>query len=226
GSFEIPNTRLASRMLAQFAGEDLSTKPEAQLRKHMSRFMGLPMYFLKFHGSTNPDTVIETMRHAVYAYDVKHIIIDNLQFMMSVHGHTKFSGDKYDLQDAAVASFRRFATEQRVHITLVVHIRKEQSSSSLDLNSIFGSAKTTQEADNVLMLQKLSRSSSKRYLEVLKNRYDGTLGKIYLSYDKDSSSIKQIAEPPPRQRNVKLIRPATGLDELTQLRISESTELL
>ncbi|CAJ0763242.1 4171_t:CDS:2, partial [Entrophospora sp. SA101] len=36
-----------------------------------------------FFGSTEIDTVIEAMNHATFAYDVRHIIIDNLQFMTS-----------------------------------------------------------------------------------------------------------------------------------------------
>ncbi|KAJ2328777.1 hypothetical protein GGH92_009807, partial [Coemansia sp. RSA 2673] len=86
GSFEIPNVRLATRMMSQFAKRD-------------------------------------TMRHAVYAYDVKHIIIDNLQFMMSMQAKGM---DKYDAQDAAIATFRQFATDESVHITVVAHLRKDQ----------------------------------------------------------------------------------------------------
>ncbi|OLY78349.1 Twinkle protein, mitochondrial [Smittium mucronatum] len=189
GSFEIPNTRLASRMLTQFAGVPL--KGDQQLiQKYSSKFRSLPLYFLKFHGSTQPEIVMETMRHAVYAYDVKHIIIDNLQFMMSMQhfSNNRATGDKYEAQDMAIANFRKFATDEHVHISIVVHTRKEQAGSQLDLNSIFGSAKVTQEADNVIMLQKSGRLSSNK-------RYDGTLGKIYFQFDPDTYMIKQIPAP-------------------------------
>lgn len=36
-------------------------------------------------------TVLDTMQHAVYMYDINHIIIDNLQFMM---GQESLSVDK------------------------------------------------------------------------------------------------------------------------------------
>ncbi|OMJ12534.1 Twinkle protein, mitochondrial [Smittium culicis] len=174
GSFEIPNTRLASRMLTQFAGVPLNSD-QNMIQKYATSFQNLPLYFLKFHGSTDPDIVMQTMRHAVYAYDVKHIIIDNLQFMMSMqhfsNNNGMKTGDKYEAQDMAIANFRKFATDEHVHISIVVHTRKEQAGTQLDLNSIFGSAKVTQEADNVIMLQKSGRlSSNKRYLEILKNR--------------------------------------------------------
>lgn len=36
-------------------------------------------------------TVLDTMEHAVYMYDINHVIIDNLQFMM---GQENLSVDK------------------------------------------------------------------------------------------------------------------------------------
>jgi hypothetical protein len=42
---------------------------------------------------------------------------------------------------------------------------------------VFGSAKATQEADLVLILQRLEGHA---YLDVKKNRYDGAVGRIYL----------------------------------------------
>lgn len=57
------------------------------------------------------------------------------------------------LQDVALDKFRKFATEKNVHITLVIHPRKEDEGHKLTLSSIFGSAKATQEADLVVILQ-------------------------------------------------------------------------
>ncbi|KAJ2558510.1 hypothetical protein EV175_000746 [Coemansia sp. RSA 1933] len=206
GSFEIPNVRLATRMLSQFVRRDILQKPE-EVDYWSRKFEQIPLYFLKFHGSTQPETVLETMRHAVYAHDVKHIVIDNLQFMMSMQAK---GFDKYDAQDAAIATFRRFATEENVHITVVAHLRKDQPSSDADINSIFGSAKVTQEADNVVILQRHGGATSKiRCINILKNRFDGTLGKVYISYDKDTMTFKEI--PPPRKRkDVKVIKFASS----------------
>ncbi|KAJ2505186.1 hypothetical protein GGF44_002166, partial [Coemansia sp. RSA 1694] len=213
GSFEIPNVRLATRMMSQFAKRDVSKVP-GDIDYWSRKFEQLPMYFLKFHGSTNPDTVLETMRHAVYAYDVKHIIIDNLQFMMSMQAKGM---DKYDAQDAAIATFRQFATDEGVHITVVAHLRKDQPASEVDINSIFGSAKVTQEADNVVILQRYGNSESKvRCLNVLKNRFDGTLGKIYISYNPETLGFTEI--PAPRKRKTtKIIKSAVRLSMADRL---------
>ena len=122
------------------------------------------MYFLKFFSSTAIRDVLKACSHAVYAYDVRHIILDNLQFMLSQQGRSSL--DRWELQDDAVAELRKFATEQDVHITLVVHPRKD-ANDLLDINSVFGSAKVTQEADNVVIIQK---GETRRYLDIKKNR--------------------------------------------------------
>ncbi|KAJ1913144.1 hypothetical protein H4219_005328 [Mycoemilia scoparia] len=210
GSFEVPNVRLVSRMINQFAKKDLTGNAKG-FEEWGQKFERLPMYFLKFHGSTQPSTVLETMKHAVYAYDVKHVIIDNLQFMMSMQGRGM---DKYDAQDQAIATFRQFATNEQVHVTVVVHARKEQQSQGpLDINSVFGSAKITQEADNVIAIQRYGKTDNRtRYFEVLKNRFDGTLGKVYYRYDPKTISISQIEAPrKSSSRDIEIYKSADSL---------------
>ena len=62
------------------------------------------------------------MSHAVYVHDISHIVIDNLQFMMGTSGDGSL--DRFYKQDQIIGSFRRFATDNNVHITLVIHPRK------------------------------------------------------------------------------------------------------
>lgn len=59
-------------------------------------------------------------------------------------------------------------------MTLVVHPRKEDETSKLSISSFFGSAKATQEADTVIIIQ--NDANRRKYLDVKKNRFDGTLG--------------------------------------------------
>ena len=98
--------------------------------------------------------------YAVRVQGVDHIILDNLQFMLqqqySVDGESGGGGgggesnyNKFDLQDKALTLFRRFATEEDVHLTLVIHPKKEIEGQLLGMHSVFGGAKATQEADNV-----------------------------------------------------------------------------
>jgi hypothetical protein len=67
----------------------------------------------------------------------------------------------------------------------------------LGLSSVFGSAKVTQEADNVLIIQQGASaelagwSNEYRRIEVKKNRFDGTTGAVVFTYDKILRRIKE-----------------------------------
>ncbi|KAI8642002.1 P-loop containing nucleoside triphosphate hydrolase protein [Parasitella parasitica] len=190
GSFEIMNKRLAKKMLYQFAEKDISLNPK-EFDEIANRFQQLPLYFLKFFSSTVIKDVLKACHHAVYAYDVRHIILDNLQFMLSQQGTGGM--DKWEVQDNAIHEIRNFATQQDVHITLVVHPRKDSGSGDeLDIHSIFGSAKVTQEADNVIIIQKSKENT--RSLDVRKNRFDGTLGIVPYKFDSNTFKIHELSK--------------------------------
>ncbi|KAJ0060033.1 hypothetical protein NL108_002817, partial [Boleophthalmus pectinirostris] len=137
GSFEINNVRLAKIMLTQFAMQRLEDNLE-QYDYWADKFEELPLYFMTFHGQQNIKTVLDTMQHAVYLYDINHVIIDNLQFMM---GQENLTVDKFAVQDHIIAAFRKFATNSSCHVTLIIHPRKEEDDRELQTASIFGSAK-------------------------------------------------------------------------------------
>ncbi|XP_064419029.1 twinkle protein, mitochondrial isoform X2 [Latimeria chalumnae] len=137
GSFEINNVRLAKIMLMQFAMQQLAESLE-QYDEWADRFEELPLYFMTFHGQQNIKTVIDTMQHAVYMYDISHVVIDNLQFML---GLEHITADKFAVQDYMIGAFRKFATDNSCHVTLVIHPRKEEDDKDLQTASIFGTAK-------------------------------------------------------------------------------------
>lgn len=66
------------------------------------RFQALPLNFMRFHGGTDVDSVLDAMDYAVYAKDVQHIILDNLQFMLTrtggKSGGRAMSWDKFEAQ--------------------------------------------------------------------------------------------------------------------------------
>lgn len=171
GSFEIRNTRLASTLLRQFAGKPLlevTTDDNLMEFEHFANaFESLPIYFMTFHGEQQIKMVMEAIEHAQYVHDVAHVIIDNVQFMMGIADEAKHI-DRFWKQDAIIASFRTFATKKNCHVTLVIHPRKEKDSEDLTTSSIFGGAKATQEADNVLIIQdkRLTSVRGKKYLQV------------------------------------------------------------
>ncbi|ANQ10688.1 POM1-like protein [Plasmodium coatneyi] len=189
GSFEINNIKLGKVMLNQFCGKNLEKNIEL-FDLYADKFELLPLKFLKFHGSTNIDQVLDAMDYAVYAYDVKHIIIDNLQFMLNIN---KFS-DIYELQNIAIDKFRSFSTNKNVHITLVVHPRKEDNN-LLSIASVFGSVKSTQEADNVFIIQRHVSKTNETvfFIDIKKNRFKGSLGRIPYLYNKENMTIKEMS---------------------------------
>lgn len=107
-------------------------------------------------------------------HDIQHVIIDNVQFMMGTADEPKHM-DRFWRQDAIVAAFRTFATKKNCHVTLVIHPRKEREAEDLTTSSIFGGAKATQEADNVLIIQdkRLTAVRGKKYLQVIQQLLNG-----------------------------------------------------
>jgi len=191
GSFEVKNVRLAKMMITQMAGKHID--------QHLDEFdvwadamEALPLYFMTFHGQESIDKVLAAMTYGVEVHDVKHVIVDNIQFMLGLSPNQKF--DRYWQQDLVLDQFRKFATRHDCHVSLVMHPRKEDDMNELNNNSIFGGAKATQEADNVLIVQNkwLSVYKCHKYVQITKNRWDGDLGKVPLWFDKDSLSYSPL----------------------------------
>lgn len=91
GSFELRPERLLELMQQQ--SRSLADTAEVH---------SLPMYIMNFHGATAISTVLRHMTQSVRAYGVKHIVIDNLQFMAGVRA----DGDRFLMQDLVVQSLR------------------------------------------------------------------------------------------------------------------------
>lgn len=165
GSFEIRNERLATTLLKQLSLTNLENHLD-QFDYWADEFTKLPIYFLTFHGQQSIKMVMETLEHATYVHDINHVIIDNLQFMMGISLNE--SSDRFWKQDVIISGFRSFATKKNCHVTLVIHPRKERNEDDLTINSIFGTGKAVQEADNVLLIQdkRLLSVKGKKYLQV------------------------------------------------------------
>lgn len=196
GSFEIQNERLAKIMLTQFSMVSLEKHIE-DFDSWADKFELLPLYFMTFHGEQSIRNVLDAMSHAVYVHDIQHVIVDNIQFMMGVSEESA-RVDRFWKQDLLVAAFRKFATQHNCHVTLVMHPRKERDREELSTSSIFGGAKASQEADNVLILQdkRLSSIRGRKHLQVAKNRYDGDIGTMPLEFNKENltfSGRRQLA---------------------------------
>lgn len=203
GSFEIKNSRLVEKQLQQYhtGSGSLRSLSHEKLDSLADDFESLPLHYMNFHSSTELSQIIDAMDFAVYRDDVQHIIIDNLQFMIprgGVGGRGGSNMDKFSAQDHVLDEFRKFATEKNVNIILVIHPRKEDEGAPLGMNSIFGTAKSTQEADVVLILQ---RTPAGLCVAVKKNRYCGTLGKVDLGYNTICNVFYELSKAESDERN-------------------------
>jgi twinkle protein len=106
--------------------------------------------------------------------------------MMSTQGR---GIEKFDVQDRAISAFRKFCSEKMVNIILVIHPRKDDDRVALQVSSVFGTAKATQEADVVIILQKMD---DQMFVDIKKNRFDGQLGKFDVNFN---SMSKLFYEP-------------------------------
>jgi hypothetical protein len=185
-SFELKNEVLLSSMLNQFAGTDLQKEP-AKFDYYADQFENIPLYFQTYFGSTHVDDVTTMIDYAIYTHDIGHVVIDNLQFMLSGQGR---GIERFEMQDDVIAKLRKLATAKNIHITLVIHPRKGEDNQDLNVSSVFGTAKSTQEADNVLILQLRDKY---RVIDIKKNRYDGEIGKSSLWFDRVSKRYEQIS---------------------------------
>nr|CDS27296.1 expressed protein [Hymenolepis microstoma] len=99
--------------------------------------------------------------------------------------------EKFTRQDRFVERLRAFSTDSGAHLTLVVHPRKVEDDHLLSIASLYGGGKISQEADNIMLVQEeVGTAVPKRYLQIVKNRYDGTLGKMDLNYNRLRMSFR------------------------------------
>lgn len=81
-------------MLSQFSGINLAKHVE-KMDMWFGKFKELPMYFMSFFGATDLEKVFGTIEYSIEAFQVSHVVIDTLQFLLSGQA----SGtDKFDLQ--------------------------------------------------------------------------------------------------------------------------------
>jgi len=206
GSFEVRNPRLAQTMLQQivrsplFQDSDEKSFDEGLWQEASRRLGQLPLQFMDLHGSCNLETVLEAMEATIQSIVASAkeergggeekpllIILDNLQFMLSGQGNSAL--DRWEVMDRAISAVRSFCSYWPVHLMLVVHPRKEADDTLLGISSVAGTAKATQEADNVIILQKIQDD---RYLEVKKNRFHGELGRVPIGFLPEERLIAEI----------------------------------
>ncbi|OAF67194.1 Twinkle protein, mitochondrial [Intoshia linei] len=189
GSFEISNKALIKAQLSQFSFMDVTENINKfdYISQHFSK---LPIWYIKNRGDQHIDDIMKILTKCVYTHDIHHIIIDNLQFMMGM-SFLKSHTDRFMVQDRVIFLMREFATKYNCHVTLVIHPRKESSIDDLTISSIFGSAKSTQEADNIIILQTKNHGyqNAEKKIQIVKNRFDGVLGDFPIKFNPENLTL-------------------------------------
>lgn len=213
GSFEIKNEILATTMLQQFTKKKLTNKSLDDIKNAFEEFESKPLYFLNFYGSTPLDLLFATLDYAIYAYDIQNICLDNMQFMLS---NQVAGAGKFDYQDKVTSMLRQLATDRKVQISLIIHPKKVDDDTNLNVASIFGSAKITQEADNVMILQK-GMIPNYRIIQVKKNRFDGETGDANLVFNYENKRYFEIT----KEESIMLISNCGGTEKIIKERIKK-----
>ena len=81
GSFEVQNVKLVEKMMRQYHAAPLPMGDPKGLDAVADRFGQLPLMFMRFHGGSNLEEVMDAMEYCAYVYDTSLVILDNLQFI-------------------------------------------------------------------------------------------------------------------------------------------------
>ena len=86
-------------MLNQFSGLSLYEHTE-KFDYYADKFSQVPVYLQTYFGSTEIDKILTLIDYSIYAYDIGHIVIDNLQFMLSGQGR---GFERLEMQDEMIS---------------------------------------------------------------------------------------------------------------------------
>ncbi len=145
-SFEMTPARTLDRMLSQCVGKSADT--DTALRALQT--IGKEIFVLDKVGSVKPDFVYGAIISACRDYGCKQIFVDNLMKCCDEFGDSGMNGTKN-----FIATLCELAKALKCHIWLVHHVRKsEKTTDTIDKYSIRGAAVVTDQADNIILLQR------------------------------------------------------------------------
>lgn len=145
-SFEMTPARTLDRMLSQCVGRSANTETAIKALQTI----GKDVYVLDKVGSVKPSFVYGAIISAARDYGCNQIFVDNLMKCCDEFGDSGMNGTKN-----FIATLCELAKALKCHIWLVHHVRKsEKVTDTVDKYSIRGAAVVTDQADNILILQR------------------------------------------------------------------------
>lgn len=161
-------------------------------RENWNEFLnqvGNRLYFINTIVETNPEKLLETFNYLYRRFGVQNYLIDSL-LRISFNDKT----EKLESQKNFMNLLTGFALDTKTHIHLVAHPRKSENDyKRIYKVDISGSGDIANLAFNVVSVQRPEESNGyDMVLNVLKNRTDGTLGKVHYVFDKEFKRFSEV----------------------------------
>lgn len=165
---------------------------EVNPKDFMNRFGDYePVFYMPRQNLPNSlDWVIKRIYEAKAKYNVDIVIIDHLHFLldMATLGNRNIS----HLFGGIIRRIKTTALKLDVTVFLVAHLNKTATKEVPDLVDLRDSSFTYQEADSVLIIHRentddtidLNKNIQPAVLRIAKNRWNGYLGLVKLTYDR------------------------------------------
>jgi twinkle protein len=189
-SFEMKPDRTLARIARQVTSQQT---PQRDLVERFLKKTEGSLWLYDQQGTVRPERMIAVIKHCAERLGCQHIVIDSL--MKCVRGTDDYNGQK-DFVDQLTACARDF----KVHIHLVVHLKKGDGDERMPTRmDISGTAAISDLVDNVLLVWRNKRKERQResgkqindddpdsVLICDKNRNGEWEGRIKLWFDRDS----------------------------------------
>eukprot|EP00736_Rhodelphis_marinus_P012636 Rmarinus@m.14386 len=156
-----------------------------------------PFYVADFRFDVTLNRLMQLVKYAHNVKGARHIVLDGLNFppaspatanIKILDDVSEYSNEatgwsdpaatilsSVDLLDAAMFMLREFARRHGVHISIVANSRKSHVQYWWDTANIAGPTSLTRLASSVILVQRFKfMGTNTRYLEIVKNSFDGT----------------------------------------------------
>lgn len=192
-------TSLCQSFTVAFERQEIKTvwfSYEMPARQFLTKFPGLPLFYLPRQMKDRALNWIEDrIIEAKTKYEIRVVMIDHLHFLVDL---IKMRQPSLEI-GTIVRSLKLLAMKHNVVIFLIAHTSMPKSNQSPGLESIRDSSFVTQEADLVLVIQRILPKGKQVYgneawITILKHRRTGAIGRHIKVLYKDKMFFEVVLE--------------------------------
>ena len=188
-SLEMTPVRTIQRLVRQMLAGMHPTEDRVQ---NCIEALGERMWLLDYQGTLDADTIVGLGHYVARELGVRQLVVDSLMKL-------GIGVDDYTGQKRVIDQLCALARDTGLHVHLVAHARKGQRETDrLDKWSVKGATEITDQADNVLLVQRMPEdrpdaSDPDLLLTVAKQRHGEFEGRYALWFDQQS--LQHVEEP-------------------------------